>query len=70
MRNLLRLSLATVTLLLSTLAQATIYYVSPTGNDNNNGTSQSTPWRTIDRVNQSTYSIQPGDQVLFQRGGE
>jgi len=70
MRTLLRLSLATVTLLLSTLAQATIYYVSPTGNDNNNGTSQSTPWRTIDRVNQSTYSIQPGDQVLFQRGGE
>jgi len=49
--------------------QATTYYVSPTGSDSNNGTSQSTPWQTIDRVNQSTYSIQPGDQILFQRGG-
>lgn len=50
-------------------AGATIYYVSPTGNDSNNGTSQSTPWQTINRVNTSTFSMLPGDQVLFQRGG-
>lgn len=50
-------------------AFAVTYYVSPTGNDANNGTSQSTPWRTIDGVNQRTYQIVPGDQVLFQRGG-
>lgn len=62
----LLLTLATVATL---SAHAVIYYVSPTGNDANNGTSQSTPWRTIDRVNQSTYSIVAGDQVLFQRGG-
>ncbi|HMW98626.1 MAG TPA: hypothetical protein PJ983_15325, partial [Flavobacteriales bacterium] len=50
-------------------AEATVYYVSPTGNDTNNGTSQASAWRTIDRVNQSAYTIQPGDQILFQRGG-
>lgn len=59
-----------ISLVLAALgAQATTYYVSPTGNDANNGTSQNSAWQTIDRVNQSTYSIQPGDQILFQRGG-
>jgi len=61
-----------ITLLLAALpllANAAIYYVSPTGNDSNNGTSQSTPWRTISRVQQLEYNFQPGDQVLFQRGG-
>ena len=60
---------ALATLAVST-AGATVYYVSSaSGNDANNGTSQSTPWRTIDRVNQSGWQIQPGDQVLFQKGG-
>ncbi|MFT3885847.1 MAG: right-handed parallel beta-helix repeat-containing protein [Flavobacteriales bacterium] len=54
---------------LATGVQATTYYVSASGSDTNNGTSQSTPWKTIDRVNQSTYTFQPGDQILFQRGG-
>lgn len=70
MRLSIRTLLVALSFVLSLMAQATIYYVSPTGNDNNNGTSQSTPWRTIDRVNQSTYQIVPGDQVLFKRGGE
>ncbi|MEZ4738108.1 MAG: hypothetical protein R2818_01840 [Flavobacteriales bacterium] len=39
---------------------ATIYYVSPTGNDSNNGTSTSTPWRTIARVQQLSNYGQPG----------
>lgn len=55
--------------LLGGFVQATDYYVSPSGNDSNNGTSPSTPWKTINRVNQSTFSFQPGDRVLFQRGG-
>ncbi len=50
-------------------AQATTYYVSPTGNDANNGTSTATAWQTINRVNQSSNALQPGDQVLFERGG-
>ena len=50
-------------------AMAVTYYVSPTGNDTNNGTSQAQAWRTIARVQQHMLQIQPGDQVLFQRGG-
>lgn len=50
-------------------AAATDYYVSATGNDANNGTSTATPWRTVARVNQATYTYQPGDRILFQRGG-
>ncbi len=56
--------------LIGPLAGATVYYVSFNGNDANNGTSQATPWRTIDRVNQITYAISAGDQILFQRGGK
>ena len=64
MRNIL-LALSLVT----SVAEAAVYYVSPTGNDANNGTSQSTPWRTIARVQQYSSSAVAGDQVLFQRGG-
>ena len=56
-------------LLMSLSGQAVTYYVSPTGNDANAGTSQAAPWRTITRVNQVMYGLAPGDQVLFQRGG-
>ncbi|MBL8001352.1 MAG: right-handed parallel beta-helix repeat-containing protein [Flavobacteriales bacterium] len=51
------------------LAQATTYYVSPNGNDANSGTSESQAWRTIARVNQLSFGLQPGDAVLFQKGG-
>lgn len=50
--------------------RATTYYVSPSGNDSNNGTSILTPWKTISKVDQSAYIFQPGDQILFQRGGK
>lgn len=43
------------------------YYVSPNGNDNNAGTSSSSPWRTISKVNSRT--LVAGDVVLFERGG-
>ncbi len=42
------------------------YYIAPTGNDANNGTSQSSPWRSINKVN--TVSFQAGDSILFQGG--
>jgi len=45
------------------------YYVSATaGNDNNNGLSLQTPWRSLSRVNGA--ALQPGDKVLFKRGDE
>ena len=49
--------------------RAATYYVSPTGNNANNGTSQATAWQNIDRVNQINFNLQPGDRILFQRGG-
>ena len=45
---------------------AATYYVSPTGNDSNSGTSPNTPWQTISKVNGTTYNS--GDTVLFQGG--
>ncbi|HHW00180.1 MAG TPA: DUF5123 domain-containing protein [Clostridiaceae bacterium] len=49
-------------------AAGTVYYVdSVNGNDNNNGTSESTPWKTLSKVNSMTF--QPGDQIKFKAGG-
>jgi len=47
-------------------ATAKDYYVSNSGNDANNGTSSSTPWKTIDKVNSSSFSA--GDNIFFKRG--
>lgn len=49
------------------VASATTYYVDfPFGKDTNSGKSEATPWRTISKVNSSTFL--PGDTVLFKRG--
>lgn len=46
----------------------TAYYVdNVAGNDSNSGTSPSTAWKTVARVNQASFA--PGDQILFKRGG-
>lgn len=44
---------------------ATDYFVSNNGNDNNRGTSESKPFRTIQKVN--SIKLKPGDRILFQR---
>lgn len=46
----------------------TTYYVSPSGDDKNNGTSPETAWKTIDGVSSNKELLQPGDAVLFERG--
>ncbi|WP_224484392.1 PKD domain-containing protein [Robertkochia aurantiaca] len=46
---------------------ATVFYISPNGNDANNGTDPATPWQTIDKVN--THAFSAGDQILFEAGG-
>ena len=51
---------------MATSVSAATYYVSPTGSDSNNGTSTSTPWQTITKVNAATFVA--GDSVLFQGG--
>ena len=52
----------------SATALAATFYVSPQGSDANDGLSPSTPWQTVAKVNGSRF--QPGDQILFQRGGQ
>ena len=45
---------------------AETYYISPMGNDGVAGTSPATAWRTVDKVNTSTF--RPGDHILFESG--
>ena len=61
-------ALITIFLVLSTIASATDYYISSSGNDTNNGLSSSTPWKTIAKVNSSSFSA--GDSIFFNRGDE
>ncbi|RPH34979.1 MAG: hypothetical protein EHM91_17800, partial [Planctomycetota bacterium] len=50
------------------LLLADIYHVGPQGNDANDGRTPATAWKTVAKVNATTFA--PGDQVLFARGGE
>ncbi len=45
---------------------ATIYYFSESGNDNNAGTSESSPFKTLKKLN--SLSLVAGDFVLFKKG--
>jgi len=53
---------------LSAAAEPPVYYVSPSGDDANDGLSPSRPWRTASKVNSA--QLPPGAHVLFMRGGE
>jgi len=64
-KTLLLISFALLPLLINS-ALATTYYVSPTGNDLNAGTSTSTAWQTITKVNSVTFAA--GDSILFEGG--
>jgi hypothetical protein len=49
-------------------AAGTIYYVdSLQPDDSGDGTSPETAWKSLDKVNATTFS--PGDQILFKAGG-
>ena len=53
---------------ISSASWAATYYVDAAGgNDSNSGASESAAWKTITKVNNSSFS--PGDQILFKRGG-
>jgi len=47
--------------------EGTAYYVSNTGNDNNDGHTPETAWATLEKVNSA--SLSRGDGVYFERGG-
>ena len=42
------------------------YYVSKNGNDKNNGRSESTSWKTLDKVNKEMKKFRSGDVVAFK----
>ncbi|MEO6329014.1 MAG: DNRLRE domain-containing protein [Ginsengibacter sp.] len=46
-------------------SNALTYYISPSGNDSNAGTSLIVPWQTISRINAQDFT---GDTILFQGG--
>jgi hypothetical protein len=47
--------------------RAAVYHLDATlGDDHSSGISVQKPWRTLERLNKSTY--QPGDQILLKRG--
>lgn len=63
-----RYCLVILFVLLFSYSNATIYYVSSSGNDANSGTSPDLPWKTLAKVN--SFTPTPGDQILFKRGDE
>lgn len=51
-----------------------VYYISNSGNDNNDGLSPETAWATLDRAFETHWPLtrnllKPGDTVLLERGG-
>ena len=49
-------------------ANATDYYVSNSGSDSNPGTSPTQSWKSLEKVNSSSFK--PGDHILFNKGDE
>lgn len=48
-------------------SRSTNYYISSTvGNDSNNGMSESSPWKTIDKINSMSDVFLPGDNIYFK----
>ncbi len=47
-------------------AAPTAYYVSDAGHDDNSGTSEDAPWKSLARINGTVLA--PGDRVSFRRG--
>jgi parallel beta-helix repeat protein len=55
-------------LMFSFSAYSTTYYIAASGNDANSGTSSSSPWQSINKLNSVFSSLSPGDNILFNRG--
>lgn len=55
--------------IISNESESAVYYISNSGNDANNGLSPVYPFQSIDKLNSIINKLQPGDAVLFERGG-
>jgi hypothetical protein len=47
---------------------STDYYLSSSGNDQNSGTSESSPWKTLQKLD--SFQFKPGDIIHFNRGDQ
>ncbi len=47
-------------------SEGTIYYVSISGSDENSGTSEDAPWKTLAKLSEQTFNA--GDRILFKKG--
>ena len=65
-KTLKRVLLSTFIVLFSMVSFSATYYVSSVGNDSNSGLSATLSWKTLAKVNASTFNS--GDQILFQKG--
>jgi hypothetical protein len=60
------------------LSAQTTYYISSSGSDAANGTTQSSPWKTLNKIYDVSHEVggaeghieyfHPGDSILFKRG--
>ena len=67
MRKILGCFIIIMIMITSQIFAGTIYYVDATnGSDSNSGTSPAIAWKTINKVNNSSFN--PGDSILFKRG--
>ncbi|MBC7534093.1 MAG: T9SS type A sorting domain-containing protein [Ferruginibacter sp.] len=69
MRN-TKISLFLLMCFTCSIASATDYYISATGNNSNNGLSQSTPWQTLSKLQTfcNNGTIHAGDNIYFKKG--
>ncbi|MEO8768987.1 MAG: T9SS type A sorting domain-containing protein [Ferruginibacter sp.] len=70
LQSIIRTVLVGIFLLIAGVSNATDYYVSVSGNDSNNGTSSTTPWKTLSKVESvsNNGTIHAGDRILFKCG--
>lgn len=50
-------------------ASGVTYYISPDGDNKNEGTSPETAWKDVNALNINSWAFMAGDTVLFERGG-
>jgi len=66
MKNLKVIYLFIILAFLCNASFATDYYVSTSGNDSNSGTSTSSPWKTLNKLD--SVNFKAGDTIHFKRG--
>ena len=71
MQKVLLIGIVMIIFVLPIFTSAATYYIDSTeGNDDNDGLSPTTAWKTITKVNNelSARTFKPGDSILFKRG--